>query len=42
MQGKSKWYVARFYYTSIAFKLAYNKNKLDKTLRLVIRRYAQF
>ena len=30
--GKSKWSAAWFHYISIALKLAYNKNKLFKTL----------
>ena len=30
--GKSKWPAAWFYYISIALKLAYNRNKLFKTL----------
>ena len=30
--GNSKWSTAWFHYISIAFKLAYNKNKLFKTL----------
>ena len=39
---KSKWSEAWFPYISIALKLAYNKNKLHKTLRLLIQRYTQF
>ena len=35
--AKSKWSAARFHYVSIALKLAYNWNKLFKTLKL----YAQ-
>ena len=31
--GKSKWSAAWFHYISIALKLAYNRNKLFKTLR---------
>ena len=30
--GKSKWSAAWFYYVSVALKLAYNRNKLFKTL----------
>ena len=30
--SKSKWSSACFHFISIAFKLAYNKNKLNKTL----------
>ena len=32
MLGKSKWSAAWFHYISIALKLAYNRNKLFKTL----------
>ena len=32
MLGKSKWSAAWFYYILIALKLAYNRNKLLKTL----------
>ena len=41
-KGKIKWFVAWFHYISIALTLAYKKNKLYKTLRLLIQRYAQF
>ena len=42
IQGKSKWSIAWFYYISMAVKLADNKNKLHKTLKLLIKRYNQF
>ena len=38
----SKWSAAWFHYISIALKLEYNKNKLYKTLRLLIQRNTQF
>ena len=41
-RGESKWLAASFQYISIAFNLAYRINKLYKTLRLLIQRYAQF
>ena len=31
-QGQRKWSAAQFQYASIALNLAYNKNKLYKTL----------
>ena len=39
MQGKSKWSTAWFYYISIALKSGDNKNKLYKTLRLLIKTF---
>ena len=39
---KSKWSAARFHYISITLKLAYNRNKLFKTLQYISRDILNF
>ena len=39
---KAKWSAAWFHYILIALILVCNKNKMYKTLRLLIQRYIQF